>query len=159
MTFLDTLFYVYSKGFLWISLFNVQLSNAKKQNWEIEALLSINVHEGINVDNFWICFYFNVVLLFVVFFPAGNAEGRGKVDAWQHTYYSDSGIQSGANTVREDEGRDYSYSVTTTTVTTEHPEGMPQDMQYNHIRVFNLISSVLQASTAPPLRSHMRVTV
>jgi len=64
-----------------------------------------------------------VVLLF---FPAGDLEGRGKVEAWQHTYYgTDSGIQSGAPTVREDAGGDYTYSLTTTTTTVEHPEGTP----------------------------------
>lgn len=61
----------------------------------------------------------------LLFFPAGDPEGRGKVENWQHTYYAttDSGFQSGAPTVREDAG-DYTYSVTTTT-TVEHPEGTP----------------------------------
>ena len=52
------------------------------------------------------------------------------MEEWQHSsYYGDSGIQSGANTVREDDG-DYTtskhYTVTTTTVSTEHPEGTRQ---------------------------------
>uniref|UniRef100_A0A6Q2X1L6 Junction plakoglobin n=1 Tax=Esox lucius TaxID=8010 RepID=A0A6Q2X1L6_ESOLU len=49
-----------------------------------------------------------------------EAEGTVKVAEWQQTYYtSDSGIQSGATTVREDEGTEYStknYNVTNTMV-------------------------------------------
>ena len=52
-----------------------------------------------------------------------------KVEEWQHSYHGDSGIQSGANTVREDDG-DYGTSkyttVTTTTVSSEYPEGTRQ---------------------------------
>uniref|UniRef100_A0A8C8ISG0 Junction plakoglobin n=1 Tax=Oncorhynchus tshawytscha TaxID=74940 RepID=A0A8C8ISG0_ONCTS len=55
----------------------------------------------------------------------GN-EGRGKVKEWQQTYYAgDSGIQSGATTVRtDDDGTEYStkqYSTVTTTVISENP--------------------------------------
>ncbi|XP_064844613.1 junction plakoglobin-like isoform X2 [Oncorhynchus masou masou] len=49
-----------------------------------------------------------------------EAEGSVKVAEWQQTYYAhDSGIQSGATTVRDDEGTEYSakkYAVTTTLV-------------------------------------------
>uniref|UniRef100_A0A4W5RYZ6 Junction plakoglobin a n=1 Tax=Hucho hucho TaxID=62062 RepID=A0A4W5RYZ6_9TELE len=55
----------------------------------------------------------------------GN-EGRVKVKEWQQTYYAgDSGIQSGATTVRtDDDGTEYStkqYSTVTTTVVSENP--------------------------------------
>uniref|UniRef100_A0A673ZFY8 Junction plakoglobin a n=1 Tax=Salmo trutta TaxID=8032 RepID=A0A673ZFY8_SALTR len=55
----------------------------------------------------------------------GN-EGRVKVKEWQQTYYAgDSGIQSGATTVRtDDDGAEYStkqYSTVTTTVVSEKP--------------------------------------
>uniref|UniRef100_A0A8C7CU55 Junction plakoglobin a n=1 Tax=Oncorhynchus kisutch TaxID=8019 RepID=A0A8C7CU55_ONCKI len=55
----------------------------------------------------------------------GN-EGRGKVKEWQETYYAgDSGIQSGATTVRtDDDGTEYStkqYSTVTTTIVSENP--------------------------------------
>ncbi|KAM9461068.1 junction plakoglobin a [Clarias gariepinus] len=54
----------------------------------------------------------------------GEREGVMKVAGWQKTYYTtDSGIQSGANTVRsDDDGMDFhnKYSYTTTTVT-ENP--------------------------------------
>ncbi|KAL0992445.1 hypothetical protein UPYG_G00093390 [Umbra pygmaea] len=40
-----------------------------------------------------------------------ESEGTVKVAEWQQTYYaSDSGIQSGATTMREDEGTEYSAS-------------------------------------------------
>ncbi|XP_036406186.1 junction plakoglobin a [Megalops cyprinoides] len=49
-----------------------------------------------------------------------ESEGTVKVQEWQQTYYAaDSGIQSGATTMRDDDGSDYStkkYTVTTTTV-------------------------------------------
>uniref|UniRef100_A0A8C7D397 Junction plakoglobin n=1 Tax=Oncorhynchus kisutch TaxID=8019 RepID=A0A8C7D397_ONCKI len=49
-----------------------------------------------------------------------ETEGSVKVAEWQQTYYAhDSGIQSGATTVRDDEGTEYSakkYAVTTTLV-------------------------------------------
>uniref|UniRef100_A0A8C7NTR1 Junction plakoglobin a n=1 Tax=Oncorhynchus mykiss TaxID=8022 RepID=A0A8C7NTR1_ONCMY len=52
--------------------------------------------------------------------------GRVKVKEWQQTYYAgDSGIQSGATTVRtDDDGTEYStkqYSTVTTTVVSENP--------------------------------------
>ncbi|KAM9491278.1 LOW QUALITY PROTEIN: junction plakoglobin-like [Salvelinus alpinus] len=55
----------------------------------------------------------------------GN-DGRVKVKEWQQTYYAgDSGIQSGATTVRtDDDGTEYStkqYSTVTTTVVSENP--------------------------------------
>ncbi|XP_023990777.1 junction plakoglobin [Salvelinus sp. IW2-2015] len=55
----------------------------------------------------------------------GN-DGRVKVKEWQQTYYAgDSGIQSGATTVRtDDDGTEYStkqYSTITTTVVSENP--------------------------------------
>ncbi|KAG7492439.1 hypothetical protein MATL_G00014360 [Megalops atlanticus] len=49
-----------------------------------------------------------------------ESEGTVKVQEWQQTYYAgDSGIQSGATTVRDDDGSDYStkkYTVTTTVI-------------------------------------------
>ncbi len=58
-----------------------------------------------------------------------------KVSEWQHTVYStdsDSGIQSRATTVRDDDG-DYTtskqYTVTTTTVASEQP-GKPTAIYY-----------------------------
>uniref|UniRef100_A0A8C7IZ98 Junction plakoglobin a n=1 Tax=Oncorhynchus kisutch TaxID=8019 RepID=A0A8C7IZ98_ONCKI len=53
-------------------------------------------------------------------------SGRVKVKEWQQTYYAgDSGIQSGATTVRtDDDGTEYStkqYSTVTTTVVSENP--------------------------------------
>ena len=56
----------------------------------------------------------------------GEPEGLVKVSEWQQTYYAgDSGIQSGATTVRDDEGTEYSTSkhYTVTTVTAAHPAG------------------------------------
>uniref|UniRef100_A0A673WJ08 Junction plakoglobin a n=1 Tax=Salmo trutta TaxID=8032 RepID=A0A673WJ08_SALTR len=55
-----------------------------------------------------------------------SAIGRVKVKEWQQTYYAgDSGIQSGATTVRtDDDGTEYStkqYSTVTTTVVSENP--------------------------------------
>ncbi|XP_060797691.1 junction plakoglobin a isoform X2 [Neoarius graeffei] len=52
----------------------------------------------------------------------GEHDGVMKVADWQKTYYAtDSGIQSGANTVHADDGMEYSkkytYTTTTTTVT------------------------------------------
>ncbi|CAL8332276.1 unnamed protein product [Merluccius merluccius] len=49
-----------------------------------------------------------------------EAEGRVRVEDWQSSYVLDSGIQSGANTVRDDDGAEYTkqYTVTTTTTTT-----------------------------------------
>lgn len=58
----------------------------------------------------------------------GEHDGVMKVTDWQKTYYAaDSGIQSGATTVRaDDDGTEYSkkytYTSTTTTVT-EDPAG------------------------------------
>ncbi|XP_068585144.1 junction plakoglobin a [Cebidichthys violaceus] len=51
-------------------------------------------------------------------------SGMVKVEKWQETMYStDSGIQSGATTVRDDDGDFTSKHYTrTTTVTTEHPD-------------------------------------
>ena len=50
-----------------------------------------------------------------------------KVAEWQQTYYSsDSGIQSGATTVRTDDGADYGskqYTITTT-VSADNAAGM-----------------------------------
>ncbi|XP_064180535.1 junction plakoglobin a [Anguilla rostrata] len=49
-----------------------------------------------------------------------ETEGTVKVTGWQQTYYAeDSGIQSGATTVRDDDGSEYSskkYTVTTTVI-------------------------------------------
>ncbi|KAM3865289.1 junction plakoglobin a [Diretmus argenteus] len=57
-------------------------------------------------------------------FLVGDPEGIVKVAEWQQTYYgTDSGIQSGATTVKDD-GTEYSttkHYVTTTTVTSEEP--------------------------------------
>uniref|UniRef100_A0A673ZEL4 Junction plakoglobin a n=1 Tax=Salmo trutta TaxID=8032 RepID=A0A673ZEL4_SALTR len=58
--------------------------------------------------------------------PSMGNEGRVKVKEWQQTYYAgDSGIQSGATTVRtDDDGAEYStkqYSTVTTTVVSEKP--------------------------------------
>ncbi|XP_071771376.1 junction plakoglobin a [Centroberyx gerrardi] len=56
----------------------------------------------------------------------GEPEGMTKVAEWQHTYYgTDSGIQSGATTVRDDDGTEYSTSkhyTVTTTMTSEEPD-------------------------------------
>ncbi|XP_056135654.1 junction plakoglobin-like [Lampris incognitus] len=54
----------------------------------------------------------------------GEPEGMMKVTEWQQTYYgTDSGIQSGATTVRDDESSEYTTSkqYTVTTVTSEDP--------------------------------------
>ncbi|XP_048871074.1 junction plakoglobin-like [Brienomyrus brachyistius] len=55
----------------------------------------------------------------------GEAEGAMKVTEWQQTYYTaDSGIQSGATTVRglmDDDPTDYSKKFTLTTTVTETP--------------------------------------
>ncbi|XP_029913252.1 junction plakoglobin a [Myripristis murdjan] len=65
----------------------------------------------------------------------GEPEGMVKVQEWQQTYYAqDSGIHSGATTVRDDDGTDYTskqYTVTTTTVTSEEPD---LDSQYTLTR-------------------------
>ncbi|XP_007542912.1 junction plakoglobin a [Poecilia formosa] len=57
-------------------------------------------------------------------------SGRAKVSEWSQSYYGhDSGIQSGATTIRDDDG-DYTTTtryVTTTTVTKEQPD---MDTQY-----------------------------
>ncbi|XP_071393220.1 junction plakoglobin a [Centroberyx affinis] len=56
----------------------------------------------------------------------GEPEGMTKVAQWQETYYgTDSGIQSGATTVRDDDGTEYSTSkhyTVTTTVTSGEPD-------------------------------------
>ncbi len=55
-----------------------------------------------------------------------ESPGAAKVEAWQHTYYgTDSGIQSGATTVRSDEdGTGYSTKkITYSTTITETPAG------------------------------------
>ncbi len=55
-----------------------------------------------------------------------EAPGADKVKAWQQTYYgTDSGIQSGATTVRSDEdGTEYSTKkITYSTTITETPAG------------------------------------
>ena len=56
----------------------------------------------------------------------GEREGLVKVTEWQKTYYAgDSGIQSGATTVRsDDDGTEYSTKkYTYTTTVTENPAG------------------------------------
>ena len=72
-----------------------------------------------------------------------EAEGRGRVEEWQSSYVLDSGIQSGANTVRDDDGAEYTkqYTVTTTTTTTnmgDLTEGTTHHetrIQYNDIHI------------------------
>ncbi|KAJ3615373.1 hypothetical protein NHX12_018938 [Muraenolepis orangiensis] len=64
-----------------------------------------------------------------------EADGRGKVEEWQQSYYGmDSGIQSGATTVREDDG-DYTtsklYTTTTTTISTDYPG---EELEGNYTR-------------------------
>lgn len=60
------------------------------------------------------------------FLQVGELDsGVAKVEEWQRTIYGiDSGIQSGATTVKDDDG-DYTtgkhYTMTTTTVTREEP--------------------------------------
>ncbi|XP_053491490.1 junction plakoglobin a isoform X2 [Ictalurus furcatus] len=53
----------------------------------------------------------------------GERDGAVKVTEWQKTYYTtDSGIQSGATTVRgDDDGTEYSKKYTYTSTVTEHP--------------------------------------
>lgn len=55
----------------------------------------------------------------------GEHDGAVKVTEWQKTYYTtDSGIQSGATTVRaDDDGTEYSKKYTYTTMVTENPAG------------------------------------
>ncbi|KAG7281966.1 hypothetical protein CRUP_003024 [Coryphaenoides rupestris] len=82
---------------------------------------------------------------------AGDPEGRGKVEAWQHTYYgTDSGIQSGANTVREDEGGEYSYSTVTPP---PPPAGTPKvhpslDAQYTQTRAQRVRAAIFPETLA-----------
>lgn len=50
-----------------------------------------------------------------------------KVAEWQHQFYTtDSGIQSGATTVRDDDGMGYTTKYTTTTVTREDAGKLPE---------------------------------
>lgn len=55
----------------------------------------------------------------------GERDGVVKVTEWQKTYYTtDSGIQSGATTVRtDDDGAEYSKKYTYTTTVSETPAG------------------------------------
>lgn len=77
------------------------------------------------------CFFYTLVVtletLFGVclIFAVRDREGVGKVSEWQSTYYGiDSGIQSGASTVRSDDhGTEIRKKYTYTTTVTENPAG------------------------------------
>lgn len=65
-----------------------------------------------------------------------EAPGAVKVTEWQQSYYgTDSGIQSGATTVRSDEeGTEYSTKkFTYTTTITENPAGKKHHMLYTKV--------------------------
>uniref|UniRef100_A0A8C7CVX8 Junction plakoglobin a n=1 Tax=Oncorhynchus kisutch TaxID=8019 RepID=A0A8C7CVX8_ONCKI len=72
-----------------------------------------------------------------------------KVKEWQETYYAgDSGIQSGATTVRtDDDGTEYStkqYSTVTTTIVSENPAGETQvESQYALTRAQRLLKTAI----------------
>ncbi|KAI1887123.1 hypothetical protein AGOR_G00202890 [Albula goreensis] len=77
-----------------------------------------------------------------------EAEGTVKVAEWHQTYYAgDSGIQSGATTVRDDDGSDYSnkkYTVTTTVI--ENPADV--ESQYTLTRAQRVRAAMFPESVA-----------
>ncbi|XP_062303927.1 junction plakoglobin-like [Osmerus eperlanus] len=79
----------------------------------------------------------------------GEPEGLVKVSEWQQTYYAgDSGIQSGATTVRDDEGTEYSSSkhYTVTTVTAAHPAEV--ESQYTMTRAQRVRAAMFPETVA-----------
>lgn len=67
----------------------------------------------------------------------GERDGAVKVTEWQKTYYTtDSGIQSGATTVRgDDDGTEYSRKHTYTSTVIEHPAGE----EHKHLTYSNCV--------------------
>lgn len=87
--------------------------------------LSVWNNQGIWFHEFkCTCTISDLLFLFLCFSVSEMDSGMVKVKEWNQSYYGhDSGIQSGATTIRDDDG-DYKTTtryVTTTTVTKEQP--------------------------------------